>query len=499
MPVEERKPLSVLSKICFGLSGLALEIFLSVLGAYTNVFLVEIAQLPPLFGTSVVFGGRAMDAVFNFILGPLIDRTDTRWGKLKPWILGAGLLLVPVYILLWYVPDVGSEGKLAWYIVLSIFLVFAKTALAVSSRTYVMFLSPASQERDSATAYRGIFSLIGVSAGVAIHGQIVGAYSQAQIDPCAISNDTGAANGTNGTMDNAFLAEEKTGYLVSAGVISVIVVACILAVVVGTTELRDISKTSQQKRNQSLVKMLRTVWTFRPNVIMLMIFFCVQMIQNVLLGAAVLYVQYGMDLPGQIHNSMLAFAVSAAISVPVVGMIVARFDKRIPFMCFQLIRNRTGFVRGVKEAIYIRAHHPSLNRDGGRFRLPAVFDSLRRHHVSDFPAFNAVIRTSDEGVLTSDTPPTMAQLSNRAKLYIKINDDLSEDDIKKLRAMLITDGHLGRTKVENATPLEIFDLLEADNKIGKGNLALIVDLLKALGKTKLAQEAVDIGNETEGA
>ncbi|CAH1277428.1 EXOSC2 [Branchiostoma lanceolatum] len=33
------------------------------------------------------------------------------------------------------------------------------------------------------------------------------------------------------------------------------------------------------------------------------------------------------------------------------------------------------FVRGVKEAIYIRAHHPSLNRDGGRFRLPAAFDS----------------------------------------------------------------------------------------------------------------------------
>ncbi|XP_066272622.1 sodium-dependent lysophosphatidylcholine symporter 1-like [Branchiostoma lanceolatum] len=336
MPVEERKPLSVMSKICYGLGGLATEIYWSVLGAYTNIFLVEIAQLPPLFGTSVVFGGRAMDAICNFILGPLIDRTETRWGKLKPWILGAGLLVAPVYILLWYVPDVGSEGKLVWYIVLSIILMFAKTALNVSSRTYVMFLSPDSLERDSATAYRGIFSFVGITAAVAIHGQIVGAYSQAQIDPCAISNDTGTTNGTNGTMDNAFLAEVKTGYLVSAGVVSVIVVACVIAVVFGTTELRDISKTSRQQRNQSLVKMLRAVWTFRPNVIMLMIFFCVQMILFVLLGAAVLYVQYGMDLPDQIHNSMLAFAVSAVISVPVIGKIVARFGKRITFMCCQL-------------------------------------------------------------------------------------------------------------------------------------------------------------------
>ncbi|XP_066297327.1 sodium-dependent lysophosphatidylcholine symporter 1-like [Branchiostoma lanceolatum] len=277
-----------------------------------------------------------MDAVCNFIILPLMDRTDTRWGKLKPWILGAGLLIAPVYILLWYVPDVGLEGKLVWYIVLNIVVIFSKTALVVSSRTYVMFLSPDSQERDSATAYRGLFGLIGILAGVTIHGQIVGAYSQAQIDPCAISNETGTANSTNGTMDHASLAEEKTGYLISAGVISVIMFACVLAIIVGTTELRDFSTTSGQQRSQSFLKMLRAVWTFRPNVFLLMIFFCVQITFAVMIGAVVLYVQYSLDLPGQIHNSMLAFSVSAAISVPVIGRIVARFGKRIPFMCFEL-------------------------------------------------------------------------------------------------------------------------------------------------------------------
>ncbi|CAH1268982.1 Hypp4059 [Branchiostoma lanceolatum] len=102
------------------------------------------------------------------------------------------------------------------------------------------------------------------------------------------------------------------------------------------------------------------------------------------------------------------------------------------------------------------------------------------------------------GVLTPDTP-TMAELSNRARLYIKINDNLSEDDVKKLRATLTTDGHMGQAKAENATPLEIFNMLEMDNKIGKGNLALLVDLLKALSKTKLAQEAEDVAKgEEEG-
>ncbi|CAH1268976.1 Hypp4058 [Branchiostoma lanceolatum] len=85
-----------------------------------------------------------------------------------------------------------------------------------------------------------------------------------------------------------------------------------------------------------------------------------------------------------------------------------------------------------------------------------------------------------------------AELSHRVRLYKKIEDSLSEDDVRSLRAMLVSDEHLGQARVENATPLEIFNMLEADNKIGKGNLALLVDLLKALSKTKLAQGAEDV-------
>ena len=38
-------------------------------------------------------------------------------------------------------------------------------------------------------------------------------------------------------------------------------------------------------------------------------------------------------------------------------------------------------MRGVKEAIYIRALNPSLNRDGGRYNLPPVWDNIIKKRV----------------------------------------------------------------------------------------------------------------------
>ena len=40
------------------------------------------------------------------------------------------------------------------------------------------------------------------------------------------------------------------------------------------------------------------------------------------------------------------------------------------------------FARGVREAIHIRAHHPSLNKDGGRYQLPHIWNSLLREHIT---------------------------------------------------------------------------------------------------------------------
>ncbi|XP_078574383.1 uncharacterized protein LOC144860823 isoform X2 [Branchiostoma floridae x Branchiostoma japonicum] len=80
------------------------------------------------------------------------------------------------------------------------------------------------------------------------------------------------------------------------------------------------------------------------------------------------------------------------------------------------------------------------------------------------------------------------QLSALTLLYRKISDHLSGADVRDLRALLVPD-HFGLARVENKTPHEMFNMLQADNKIGEGNLRLLVQILKTLGKGRLAEEA----------
>ncbi|XP_078573786.1 uncharacterized protein LOC144860464 [Branchiostoma floridae x Branchiostoma japonicum] len=88
----------------------------------------------------------------------------------------------------------------------------------------------------------------------------------------------------------------------------------------------------------------------------------------------------------------------------------------------------------------------------------------------------------------------MAELSPITRLFVKISNSLSEEDIRNLRVILAREG-LGKAKVEQATVLEMFYMLEEDNKIGKGKLRFLVQVLRSLGKGRLADETEQLEQE----
>ncbi|XP_035676545.1 sodium-dependent lysophosphatidylcholine symporter 1-B-like isoform X1 [Branchiostoma floridae] len=286
------------------------------------------------YATVVVFISRTWDVVSNLIAGRLISSTNTRFGRMKPWIFWSGILLIPVYFLSWYVPpNLPDVVKMIYYLLLSSLFMFLQTANNVSYRTLVMYMSDDENARNRATLIRGAVELVAVVVGIALHGQIVAAYDTAPEKACRLANSTD--NSTNHRIDPEELEDvvsmqlsKKNGYLISAGAMCGMSLLATLIVTLGVKERRDMERENEQNLNGNFLKTLKGVVTFRPNVYFLIYDVCLYSPTVIYSGGAAIYLQYSLDLRSQVPNILLITVVSTVVALPAVGVLVDKFGKK---------------------------------------------------------------------------------------------------------------------------------------------------------------------------
>ena len=93
----------------------------AVLASYLNVYYTDVLGLAPLWGGAflVVFPivSKIIDAITNVIMGYIIDRTHTKEGKARPWLLLSAPLLTVTGILLFTVPNASETVQAIWIMV----------------------------------------------------------------------------------------------------------------------------------------------------------------------------------------------------------------------------------------------------------------------------------------------------------------------------------------------------------------------------------------------
>src|SRR3954464_3399412 len=87
------------------------------LAFYTDTFGITAAAAGTLFLVVRVF-----DAVFDPLMGVVADRTNTRWGKFRPWVLWTAVPFGIVMVLAYTNPGWGSTGNLVWACVTNVLL-----------------------------------------------------------------------------------------------------------------------------------------------------------------------------------------------------------------------------------------------------------------------------------------------------------------------------------------------------------------------------------------
>ncbi|TGA98958.1 MFS transporter [Sporolactobacillus shoreae] len=133
-------------RISYGLSDAADNLVFQMLTTYLLFFYTDVYGLDPAAVAVLFIVARIADVVESFIIGVMIDRTHSRWGKSRPFFLWFALPYVVFAVLTFVTPDFSQTGKLAWAYVTYLGLGFFYTAVNLPITSILPTLSQNTHE-----------------------------------------------------------------------------------------------------------------------------------------------------------------------------------------------------------------------------------------------------------------------------------------------------------------------------------------------------------------
>lgn len=152
--------LSVKEKIGYSLGDLSANLVFQTLMTFLAYFYTDVYKIPPGMATTIIFVGGLAGAFFNPVMGAIADRTNTRWGKFRPWILWTAVPFGLMAILAFRTPDLGENGKIAYAFItyLLLVVVYSMNNLPYSALSGV--LTGDMSDRNSLSSYRFVAVMV---------------------------------------------------------------------------------------------------------------------------------------------------------------------------------------------------------------------------------------------------------------------------------------------------------------------------------------------------
>ena len=152
--------LSVTEKVGYSLGDLAANLVFQTLVTFIAFFYTDVYKIPVESATAIIFSCGLIAAFFNPFMGMIADRTQTRWGKFRPWILWTAVPFGVLALMAFSTPDLGPDGKIyyAFITYLLLLLVYSANNLPYSALSGV--ITGNMQERNSMSSYRFVAVMI---------------------------------------------------------------------------------------------------------------------------------------------------------------------------------------------------------------------------------------------------------------------------------------------------------------------------------------------------
>lgn len=155
------KKLSLKEKIGYGFGDAASSMFWKLFGMYIMFFYTDIYGIPAaVVGTMFLFT-RVGDAIIDPFIGIVADRTETRWGKFRPYLLWMAIPFGIIGVLTFTTPNLGMTGKIIYAYVTYSLMMIIYSMINVPYASLMGVMTSDGKERTTLATFRFIFAFGG--------------------------------------------------------------------------------------------------------------------------------------------------------------------------------------------------------------------------------------------------------------------------------------------------------------------------------------------------
>lgn len=293
--------LSSRTKFLYGIGDTGFSLTTTIVGTFFAIFLTDVVGLSPKTAALAILIGGSWDYLNDPLVGHLTDRTRTRWGRRRPYLLFGAIPFALAFAIMWWRPPMANNDQLVWYYALA-YVVFDGAATFAYMPYFALTpeLTEDYDERTALTSYRMFFSILGSLIAFTLPAMIVGAFRPEN-------------------LDRVFLM---------GGIFAVASMLPLWLTFAGTRERPAFA----HQKQPGLREAIRAARRNRPFIFSAGIFLFTWICMTILQGTLVFFIKYVVQREGQTEIIMASIFVTAILVLPVWEWISRHTDKRKAYM-----------------------------------------------------------------------------------------------------------------------------------------------------------------------
>lgn len=152
--LHHQSRLSIKEKLAYGIGDAAANLVFQTQITFLLFFYTDVFRIAAGTAGAILLLSRVVDALSDPIIGALADRTNTRWGHYRPWVLWTGIPMAIALVLCYTTPQLGPTGKIIWAVATYnvLMVIYAANNIPYCALSGVM--TGDSQERTSLASWR---------------------------------------------------------------------------------------------------------------------------------------------------------------------------------------------------------------------------------------------------------------------------------------------------------------------------------------------------------